>query len=205
VESNFEAYYYSVSQTHDFLRSRASRDLRSENHIKHCRSFPDYVSFEASLTSRCREQSDPVLQTNMQILGRIIAERRQACIELGIHEEQALAIEEAHESLCAWLVSCAEQPRRWDQYCAWPSCLTPEFFNAIADRNEIALLLLIYWCALMYRAPQPSVHLWAYRTAQYLLSKHPNRDIWRDLLSWPLDLLSKPRKTPHIGPVLGPT
>jgi hypothetical protein len=141
----------------------------------------------------------------MQMLGRIIAERHKACIGLGIHEEQNLAVKEAHKSLCAWIVSCAEQPRRWNQYCAWPSCLTPEFFNAIADRNEIALLLLIYWCALMYRALQPSVHLWAYRTAQYFLSKQPNRDIWRDLLSWPLDLLSKPRKTPHLGPVLGPT
>jgi hypothetical protein len=205
VESNFEADYYSVSRTHSLFRSRVSRDLLSENYITHCRLFLDYVSFEAPLTSRCREQSDPVLQTNMQMLGRIIAERRQACTELGIHEEQALAVKEAYESLCAWLVSCAEQPRRWDQYCAWPSCLTSEFFDAISDCNEIALLLLIYWCALMYRAPQPSVYLWAYRTAQYFLSKQPNRDIWRDLLSWPLNLLSKPRKTPHLGRVLGPT
>jgi hypothetical protein len=134
---------------------------------------------------------------NMQVLDKIITERHQNCIELGIREDQSKAVKDAYASLCMWMASCSGQPRKWDQYCAWPSSLKPEFFDAITDCNEIALLLLVYWCAFLYRAPQPSVHLWAYRTAQHTLSKQPNRYIWKDLLSWPLDVLAKPRRSPY--------
>lgn len=158
-----------------------------------------YFCSRTLLTTHCREESDRALQASMRALDKIIAERHQNRVDLGIQEEQSTAVKNAYSTLCMWIASCSGKPRRWEQYCAWPSSLQPEFFDAIANCNEIALLLLVYWCAFLYRAPQPSTHLWAYRTAQYALSRQPNRDTWKDLLSWPMNVLTAPLRNPFQG------
>lgn len=141
-----------------------------------------------------RTGQDPTLQESLRSLGTVIAEQHQRNVEVDIHVERSQAIQDAFVELCRWAVSCAAHPRRWDQYCAWPSHLRLEYFDSITADEEAALVLVVYWCTLLYRAPQPSVYLWAYRTARYAMQKRTYNGMWQGLLIWPIRALNIPRE-----------
>jgi hypothetical protein len=86
---------------------------------------------------------------------------------------------------------CDARPRRWDHYCHWPGTVRPEFLSLLADDDEIALLLVIHWCAVLCRSPKPFVFQWALRTGYYAISRLRSPSKWENLLIWPLQTFGK--------------
>ncbi|RWA12451.1 hypothetical protein EKO27_g2636 [Xylaria grammica] len=45
-------------------------------------------------------------------------------------------------------------PRNWKHFILWPASVTDEFVTALAEKQPVALLVYIYWCAIMHRSPR---------------------------------------------------
>jgi hypothetical protein len=125
---------------------------------------------------------DQPLRTNLVALGEVIAETAMSDIRRAATNSQALA------ELSRWISLCEAHPARWDQYCDWPGQLTPAFLDILPD-DEVALLLVVHWAALLYRSPKPYVFAWARRVAMYAIGRLKQKERWESLLVWPLEVL----------------
>jgi len=135
---------------------------------------------------------DPALNKSLQALGYAISSREQNSLRTEKEEErESNTNRQALTKLCDWVKSCEAQPRRWHHYCDWPSRVLPEFFDLVGKRNDIALLILVHWCAILYSSPKPCVKLWAHRTAYHAIDELRSPGWWNDLLAWPLRALSR--------------
>jgi hypothetical protein len=130
---------------------------------------------------------DESLQANLLALERVIANPTI------IHSGSAIVNLQALAELRRWVFSCDAHPRRWDQYCDWPGHLESGFLDLLANGDDVSLLLLIHWTAVLYRSPKPAVYSWAKRTAKYAVEQLNKRGLWQDLLFWPLCILNSPR------------
>ncbi|OAL43113.1 hypothetical protein IQ07DRAFT_637272 [Pyrenochaeta sp. DS3sAY3a] len=137
---------------------------------------------------------DSTLRTNLQALAGVIAESVDATSNDADDDERAEINRQACCELRNWVLSCNAHPKRWDVYCHWPGRVTPEFFDLLDDKDDLALLLVIHWCAVLYRSPKPSVTKWANRAARFAMDSLQDRSKWENLLVWPLQSLSEPRR-----------
>jgi hypothetical protein len=137
------------------------------------------------VNSRCPPQDqevDPSLRTNLRALGEVIADTAVSDIKKAGVNSKALT------ELNRWVVSCHAHPRRWDQYCDWPGHVDDAFLDLLPE-DEVALLIVIHWAAVIYRSPKPPVFHWAKRVAMYALGQLEQREKWESLLVWPLQVL----------------
>jgi hypothetical protein len=128
---------------------------------------------------------DQSLQTNLLALGSVIAESTV------VHATGAIVNQQALTELRRWVFACEAHPRRWDQYCDWPGHLQPGFLELLASGDDISLLLVIYWSAILYRSQKPVVYSWAKRTAKYAMGRLKERGKWESLLFWPMCILEE--------------
>jgi hypothetical protein len=138
------------------------------------------------VTSRARTvamEVDSSLCTNLLALGGVIADPTLSNFGNAGVNLQALA------ELRRWVFSCEAHPVRWDQYCDWPGHLDPRFFDIVAQDDQVALLLVIHWAAVLYRSTKPAVFLWAKKAATYAIGRLEEREQWENLLVWPLQVL----------------
>jgi hypothetical protein len=95
-----------------------------------------------------------------------------------------------------WIFVCQGKPRTWRHYLIWPAAVGEEYLALLSDADEIALLILIYWCAIMYQSPRRwFITAWAKRTG--LLAKSLLNANWDETLAWPLDVLNR---VPIVAP-----
>ena len=88
----------------------------------------------------------------------------------------------ALSKLREWIISSQGQPRRWDQYCSWPAAVPPEYLELLACGDNLALLIFIYWAAVMHGTFKPFVKAWSRRSAFWAINQlHPD---WMHLLGW---------------------
>jgi hypothetical protein len=82
---------------------------------------------------------------------------------------------------------CIHEKRRiWKHYLIWQAEVSEEYLSLIASGDEIATLMLIFWCAVMHQTPKRCfVTKWARRTVLQVVVGDLKSD-WRDLLAWPL-------------------
>jgi hypothetical protein len=94
----------------------------------------------------------------------------------------------AVESLEQWAKLCNGSPLSWREYALFPGMVSTEFLQCLAEDDDAALLILIYWCAIMHRGPKRwFFERWLTRTATIARAKL-TRD-WADALLWPDTLL----------------
>ncbi|PVI00566.1 hypothetical protein DM02DRAFT_614235 [Periconia macrospinosa] len=96
---------------------------------------------------------------------------------------------QALTGLYAWVEHCDAMPRCWPHYCGWPTFVPMGFLELLEQKNEVALLLVIHWCGVMYRSTKPGVKAWAYRAGHYSLEEIHHPELWREALEWPLKML----------------
>ncbi|KAI1267589.1 hypothetical protein F5Y18DRAFT_443342 [Xylariaceae sp. FL1019] len=72
----------------------------------------------------------------------------------GTSETIRVHCQHALETLKWWVRAVNGAPRNWKHFILWPGSVTDTFVSALAKRQPVALLLYIYWCAIMYRAPR---------------------------------------------------
>lgn len=136
-----------------------------------------------SSRDQAKYEVDPVLEINLLALGGVCAELASS------HAYNAALNLQALTELRQWVTFCDAHPRRWDHYCHWPGHLDPMFLQLLADGDDFASLLVVYWSAILYRSPKPAVYEWARRTAWYTIGKLKERSKWETLLIWPLQIL----------------
>ncbi|KAF2492496.1 hypothetical protein BU16DRAFT_467363 [Lophium mytilinum] len=103
-------------------------------------------------------------------------------------EDRREATFEAFEDLKTWILECRGYPSVWSHYIDWPATVQTEFLNAIRQEEDVPLLLLIYWCAIMYLGPRRwFMEVWLRRTA--MVAKEKLDGDWTQVLEWPLETL----------------
>ncbi|KAJ4377293.1 hypothetical protein N0V83_000117 [Neocucurbitaria cava] len=181
----------------DFNLINTLHILRSSNAVEEqAKPFfekSQYWELIIKRTTTLPYEVDSTLKTNLQALAGVIAEMLENDANDPDDEERAEINRQACAELREWVFSCDAHPRRWNQYCSWPGRVTPEFLDLLADRDDVALLLVIHWCAVLHRSPKPSVYKWAHRAACYALDNLSDRSRWENLLAWPLQTFREPR------------
>lgn len=135
------------------------------------------------------------LQANLQILSNMIGHLAGTDPSNDIQDRQAAILQQSCNSLCDWVRICNGNPKRWHHYTHWPAIVHPEFLDLLRIGNDLASLLMIHWCAVMYRSPQPSVATWAQRSGYHTLGRILDRQSWQEILAWPLQVISRPMES----------
>lgn len=90
----------------------------------------------------------------------------------------------ACRALKNWAKDCGGFPWTWKDYIQWPAQIPEAFINLIAQEDDIALLILIYWCAVLHLGPRRwFIERWPSRAAACASSKL--KENWIKLLVWP--------------------
>ncbi|KAI3321200.1 hypothetical protein HD806DRAFT_524154 [Xylariaceae sp. AK1471] len=83
-----------------------------------------------------------------------------------------------------WAIDVDCHPRDWSQIFYWPSTVSDTFVHVLKERQPVATLIFIHWCAIMYHAPKAwFLDGWARRTMFAAMGGLPAVD--DDLLRWP--------------------
>ncbi|KAF2269420.1 hypothetical protein CC78DRAFT_574982 [Lojkania enalia] len=126
--------------------------------------------------------SDHKLRLNMQYLAAIISQ------SIANGDKHAETNRQAFWELREWALECENCPRNWRHYISWPGMITEEYLNLVEENDDIAILILIHWAAIMYTSPRRwFITTWAQRTAMMSIQKL--KGDWGDLLTWPLSVV----------------
>jgi hypothetical protein len=103
------------------------------------------------------------------------------CIALSYCRNSVLM--DAVQALREWIEFCHGSPSNWKQYCLFPGMLSEEYLKLLADENDAALLIMIYWCSIMRLGPKRwFFDRWLTRASAMAQAKL-TRD-WSDVLEW---------------------
>lgn len=69
------------------------------------------------------------------------------------------------------------------------------YVKRLHGRDPFALLIFIYWCAIIYRARRWFTGRWAHRAANSAMAYLGNE--WAGLLEWPKSILDSPDPIPQ--------
>jgi hypothetical protein len=95
----------------------------------------------------------------------------------------------AFQSLKRWVGLCNASPGTWREYIQFPSMVSMDYLRLLAEQDDVALLIFIYWCTVM----RLGLARWffsewlprAVATAQTKLT-----ETWSDLLEWPNSVMN---------------
>lgn len=142
-------------------------------------------------------------------LNNILQKRRQRVTDFPIYDDSLSAMnhlsmaahpkhtseivrahcEKALESLKWWAWSVNGVPQIWKHFIMWPGSVTDGFVAALGDKQPVALLIYIYWCTIMRRAPRRWYgDGWQQRVASAAMSELDRS--YDELLEWPIFTLS---------------
>jgi hypothetical protein len=87
-------------------------------------------------------------------------------------------------ALRQWVDDCEGYPQKWQHYLAWPAYISDKYLTLLSERDDVALLILVYWCAFLQRAPRRwFMRYWPYRTASAAMGMLTGD--WDGALEWP--------------------
>ncbi|KAF2113608.1 hypothetical protein BDV96DRAFT_647863 [Lophiotrema nucula] len=126
--------------------------------------------------------ADNQLQTSFRNMANLIAQ----LLKNGV--PNAETNRQAFWELREWSYGCNEFPRNWRHYCEWPASVSDAFMQLFAEEDDVAMLITIHWCSVLYQSPKRwYITRWAQRAALYLISKL--KGDCSDLLVWPLSVV----------------
>lgn len=87
-----------------------------------------------------------------------------------------------------WLHDCRACPRIWRDYMYWPGKMPEEFYDALRRNDEVSLLMVLHWCAVLRLGPKRwFMETWILRTAELVRSRV--KGDWGRCLAWPCEVL----------------
>lgn len=90
----------------------------------------------------------------------------------------------AVQALIDWNSQCNGCPRTFKEYVLFPGMVSNEYLELLASGDDLALLVLIYWCAIMRRgAKRWFLDRWLPRTIDLAQSKL--KADWSHVVEWP--------------------
>ena len=136
-----------------------------------------------------QHQDNTNLGSNLDTLEKVIQIALEEVHEDNDAEERAEINRHAFYALKGWLRDCNGNPQTWVQSCLWPSLIRSEYLDLFAENDDVALLIFIHWCAIMYRSRKRWFFTsWSKRAA--LKAIQNLSEDWGELLTWPLETLS---------------
>ncbi|KAI1269813.1 hypothetical protein F5Y18DRAFT_371644 [Xylariaceae sp. FL1019] len=144
-----------LSQTHDSSsppispRSilhvmRGPRILRQ--HARRLMFVEPSAKFLASRKRRHQFPPDPEIMAAIEKLELL-------CSENGGNAHVNLVRLSAVQGLRRWAIAVLCQPQLWDHFLSWPEAVSEEYILMLDNKDPIANLTFVYWCAIMKRAP----------------------------------------------------
>ncbi|KAI3335551.1 hypothetical protein F4824DRAFT_500778 [Ustulina deusta] len=128
---------------------------------------------------------------------RLDAETEAALERLASARHPAAAAPPATVAACAealallrrWARVVGGRPTQWAHFFHWPCAVSPAFVAALAERQPVATLIFVHWCAVMRRAPDVwFLDGWARRTAFAAVAAIAPAADYCDLLRWPMSV-----------------
>ncbi|PVI01708.1 hypothetical protein DM02DRAFT_613426 [Periconia macrospinosa] len=116
------------------------------------------------------------------------------------HERDVLL--EAAQTLEECILHCIGSSCVWEHYIRFPHSTPADYFNLLAAENDLALLILIHWCAVMHRVfKRWFLQKWPQRAVGLAMARLSGQ--WTDLLTWPCLVfgcsLTRPSAIEHDG------
>ncbi|KAH8196933.1 hypothetical protein TruAng_008890 [Truncatella angustata] len=103
--------------------------------------------------------------------------------------EDAEACRQAIAHLKAWVQETDGHPRSWAHFFRWPGAVSDHFTNMLFGGHQRALVIFVYWCAIMHQSPKRwFMDGWASRSAHLAIDLMSTAD--DHLLEWPRSVLS---------------
>lgn len=94
------------------------------------------------------------------------------------------------QALKDWAAECNGCPMTWKDYTVFPGAVPSEYLELLASEDDYALLVFIYWCAIMRLGPRRwFFETWLRRSAAMAEAKLS--DDWSRLLEWPKSVLDR--------------
>lgn len=88
-----------------------------------------------------------------------------------------------------WTTMCNASPQQWKDYVIFPGMVPNDYLELLAMEDDFALLILVYWCAIMRLGPDRwFLQQWLPRTAA--LAETRMTGDWSDYLEWASRVLS---------------
>lgn len=128
-------------------------------------------------------EMDDSFQYALQQLARVVTEA------MGSGHENADSIRQAFWELREWTFECQGNPRTWRHYLCWPAAVSEEYLTLLSEGDDTALLIFIYWCAILHRSPKRwFITAWSKRAA--LQAVGMLKADWSDVLAWPIEIFT---------------
>ncbi|KAI0974620.1 hypothetical protein F4678DRAFT_383096 [Xylaria arbuscula] len=104
----------------------------------------------------------------------------------------------ALERLAWWTRLVHGAPQIWKDFILWPASVPDEFVSALTGKQPVALLIYIYWCVVMHRAPKRwYADGWHSRIVVAAMAELGSE--YDALLDWPSLSLSVPRMNDEVS------
>lgn len=115
----------------------------------------------------------------------------------GTTEETIQACHHAVDVLKAWVREIGGHPYEWKHFWRWPGVVTKRFAQLVSARYPAALLIFIYWCAVMNGTPRRwYLDGWARRDG--LLAMASLDATWDEFLDWPRQSFDPLKERPLV-------
>ncbi|PSN74457.1 hypothetical protein BS50DRAFT_670850 [Corynespora cassiicola Philippines] len=168
------------------FRGSVAVEATTKPYLRRSRFWP---LIQARNRALAQHQDNTNLGSNLDTLEKVIQIALEEVHEDNDAEERAEINRHAFYALKGWLRDCNGNPQTWVQSCLWPSLIRPEYLDLFAENDDVALLIFIHWCAIMYRSRKRWFFTsWSKRAA--LKAIQNLSEDWGELLTWPLETLS---------------
>ncbi|KAI0434078.1 hypothetical protein F5Y09DRAFT_349689 [Xylaria sp. FL1042] len=197
----FRLYSCRQSTTFSGVVTDAMIALRSAGIMGH--EFKPFFlgsAFGGYLMSRAQRSApraiDPAISLALAHLKTLNEER--AVTDPREKEEQS-ACAQAIDSLQRWVVLVSGKPRTWAHYVWWPADVPAKFVDLVKEKSPVALLVFVYWCAVLGRANQQwFLNGWVSKAGGVAMAEM-GPGWWDQGLDWPLQKLGLCRGSVKIG------
>ncbi|KAK6220572.1 hypothetical protein LQW54_002017 [Pestalotiopsis sp. IQ-011] len=99
------------------------------------------------------------------------------------------ACRDAIANLKDWVRETNGLPRSWTHFFRWPGTVSNDYVKVLANRDDAALLIFVYWCTIMNRSPKRwFMEDWACRDSQAAIASMRSKST--HLLDWPREVLT---------------
>ncbi|PON27130.1 hypothetical protein TGAM01_v204079 [Trichoderma gamsii] len=84
-----------------------------------------------------------------------------------------------------WLRFSSCKPRTWLHFVWWPGAIDQEYLDLLARKDQMALIILIHWCAVMKSSPKKwFMEGWAENVSRPVIPQIGQE--WDGVMEWPL-------------------
>ncbi|MCJ1332432.1 hypothetical protein MMC10_009125 [Thelotrema lepadinum] len=175
-------FHFRVAATQPDKESVAETILVLRSGAEFARSVAlDFLRAQSLITRRSHTDATPL---DPQMLDSI-ASLEQLVDGLGWEGECLESVYgQSIQALRQWIVMARGHPEIWLDIIWWPMHICPEYIDLLAQRQPVALVIFLHWCAVMVNAPKTwFLDGWAENLARQAFSSIEAQ--WQPYVSWP--------------------